>query len=89
MWETGIVEDLIIGKDVHCRGAVMRRVSNKGKGETLTRPLQKLVPLEVLSTEFQVTEMKEKSTREELGRRNARNELSRDIDEFPERGLPK
>eukprot|EP00794_Sanderia_malayensis_P017243 gene17243-biopygen14837 len=60
LWKTGLVEDLIIGKDGKCRGAVVRKVSSRGKLETLTRPLQKLVPLEISSHECEKTVGKQK-----------------------------
>ena len=42
----GIVEECIIGKDSHVRGAKVR-ISGKGKNETINRPLQRLFPLEI------------------------------------------
>ena len=45
-WKTGIVEELIIGKDGKVRGTKVRR-NGRGKFEILTRPLQRLFPLEI------------------------------------------
>ena len=45
-WKTGIVEETIIGKDGQVRGAKVRR-NGRGKFEILTRPLQRLFPLEI------------------------------------------
>ena len=46
----GIVEKLIFGKDGQVRGASVRLVG-KGKLQTLTRPLQKLCPLEITGSD--------------------------------------
>ena len=45
-WKTGIIEELILGKDGQVRGAKVRR-TGLGKFEVLTRPLQRLFPLEI------------------------------------------
>ena len=47
LWKTGIVKELIYGKDGQVRGAQIRKAG--GKYETLNRPLQKLFPLEISS----------------------------------------
>ena len=44
-WKVGIVEELIKGRDGEIRGAKVRK-SQRGKIEILSRPLQKLFPLE-------------------------------------------
>ena len=49
-WKIGIVEKLIFGKDGQVRGASVRLVG-KGKLQTLTRPLQKLYPLEITGSD--------------------------------------
>ena len=49
-WKLGKIEDLIPGKDGFIRG-VKVRTCGKGKYEFLNRPLQKLYPLEVSSSE--------------------------------------
>ena len=46
MWKTGIIEEVIKGKDGNIRGAKVRKIG-KGKPEILSRPLQKLFPLEI------------------------------------------
>ncbi len=45
-WKMGIVEELIVGKDGHTRGAKVR-MRGAGKPDYLNRPLQKLYPLEL------------------------------------------
>ena len=45
-WKMGLIEDLIRGKDGIVRGATVRLCS-KGKRELLSRPIQKLFPLEL------------------------------------------
>ena len=47
-WKTGIVDELIIGKDGEIRGAKVRK-AGKGKHEFIKRPVQKLIPLEIAS----------------------------------------
>ena len=49
MWKMGIVEEVIKGKDGYIRGAKVRKIG-KGKPEILNRPLQKLFPLEIVSS---------------------------------------
>ena len=46
MWKTGIVEEVIKGKDGNIRGAKVRKMG-RGRPEILNRPLQKLFPLEI------------------------------------------
>ena len=58
-WKLGKIEDLIPGKDGVIRG-VKVRTCGKGKYEFLNRPLQKLYPLEVSSSEIDLWE-KEKN----------------------------
>ena len=45
-WKIGVVESLVKGKDSIVRGAKVRVVS-KGKPTHLSRPVQKLYPLEI------------------------------------------
>ena len=45
-WKMGVIEELITGKDGQVRGAKVRKLG-RGKFEILTRPLQKLYPLEI------------------------------------------
>lgn len=45
-WKLGIVEKLVTGKDGQIRGARVRKATTRGKPEILSRPLQKLFPLE-------------------------------------------
>eukprot|EP00794_Sanderia_malayensis_P016738 gene16738-biopygen14130 len=50
LWKTGIVEALIKGTDGVVRGAKVRK-PGKGKPDVLNRPIQKLYPLEVESSQ--------------------------------------
>ncbi len=47
-WKTGRVDSLIVGKDGHVRGAELQTTSDEGKRSMITRPLQKMIPLEVV-----------------------------------------
>ena len=47
-WKMGLVEGLVIGRDGIVRGATVR-VITKGKPVRLSRPVQKLYPLEFRS----------------------------------------
>ena len=47
-WKTAIVEGLVVGRDEVVRGAKIR-VITKGKPTHMTRPVQKLYPLEIRS----------------------------------------
>lgn len=47
-WKMGIVEGLVTGRDGNVRGAHVR-VITKGKPVHLSRPVQKLYPLEIRS----------------------------------------
>ena len=44
-----IVEELIKGADSEIRRAKVRKAACKGKSEVLSRPIQKLLPLEIQS----------------------------------------
>ena len=50
-WKLGKVQDIHPGNDGLVRGATVEVISNKGKRTRLRRPLQKLYPLEVTTTE--------------------------------------
>eukprot|EP00794_Sanderia_malayensis_P015559 gene15559-biopygen13271 len=63
-WKVGIIEDLVKGKDGEIRGAKVRKVS-KGKVEVLSRPLQKLFPLEEGKPERVMERMNDENVREE------------------------
>ena len=52
-WKTGIVQDIIVGKDGVVRGASVRKMG-RGKPETLNRPLQKLFPLEIACRDHEI-----------------------------------
>ena len=45
-WKIGIVEELVVGKDGIVRGAKVKK-AGKGKPDFVSRPLQKLYPLEL------------------------------------------
>ena len=47
-WKLGVVESLVAGKDGIVRGAQVRFIT-KGKPVHLSRPVQKLLPLEIWS----------------------------------------
>ena len=47
-WRLGRVDSLVVGKDGHVRGAHLKTRSNEGRASSISRPLQKLVPLEIL-----------------------------------------
>ena len=45
-WKMAVVESLIVGKDKEVRRAIVR-VITKGKAVHLSRPVQKLLPIEI------------------------------------------
>ena len=47
-WRKGKVEKLVIGKDGKTRGAKLTMVSKSGQRTSAARPVQKLVPLEIV-----------------------------------------
>ena len=46
-WPMGIIEKCITGKDGVVRGAVVRRIGEKGVASVVNRPVQKLYPMEI------------------------------------------
>ena len=50
-WRTGRVESLISGRDGKVRGAKLRTIPQEGNRTSCTRPLQKLIPLEVVRSD--------------------------------------
>ena len=54
-WKLAVIEKLIVGKDGHTRGAVLRLPSKDGQRTTLQRPLQRIYPLEVASEDLTTT----------------------------------
>ena len=50
-WKLGRVQEVHPGNDGFARGATVEVISNKGKRIRIKRPLQKLYPLEVTTTE--------------------------------------
>ena len=59
LWKMGVIETLIVGQDGKIRGAAVRK-AGKGKSEVVTRPLQKLVPLEISEKKVSNAESLEK-----------------------------
>lgn len=56
-WRTGRVDSLIVGKDGYVRGAELRTISKEGKRTLITRPLQKIIPLEVSRDDTSCTDI--------------------------------
>ena len=48
-WRLGRVESLVVGKDNCVRGAKLSTMLNEGRRTTIRRPLQKIIPFEVVS----------------------------------------
>ena len=51
LWKLGLIEKMIIGRDGHTRGAIVRIKGGKGASALYRRPLQRLYPLEVKQKE--------------------------------------
>jgi hypothetical protein len=51
LWRLGKVEGLISGADGQTRGAVVKVLSRNGRSTTIKRPVQRLYPLEIRSTD--------------------------------------
>ena len=47
-WRIGLVESFVIGQDNYVRGAVLIVKSAEGRRTKISRPIQKLIPLEVV-----------------------------------------
>ncbi|XP_057297885.1 uncharacterized protein LOC130628870 [Hydractinia symbiolongicarpus] len=60
-WPLGKVTELIYGKDGFIRGAKIRVNTKKGLVSTITRPIQKLIPLEIANETENKVEKVEKS----------------------------
>ena len=58
-WRMGRVESLVLGDDKQIRGANLLTLSKEGKRTKMTRPLQKIIPLEVTETEDTETSVDE------------------------------
>ena len=94
LWKTGIVEDLIVGRDGVVRGATVCKIGRGGKHEVLNRPLQKLFPLEV-SNKVDRDDDKRESNEEGLDGEENVGKISGDSEvneektslERPERGM--
>ena len=72
LWKMGVIEELITGKDGKTRGATVRK-AGKGKSEFITRPLQKLVPLEISSSRDNDKEVRNAEIIEEKGEMRMEN----------------
>ena len=55
-WKKGVVNELIVGKDSEVRGAIIRVCGKKNKVHTLKRPIQRLIPLELLREDCEKNE---------------------------------
>ena len=55
-WRTGRIEELVCGNDGRVRGAKLVTTSKTGKRVNISRPVQKLIPLEVLREDAEVKE---------------------------------
>ena len=79
LWKMGVIETLIVGQDGKIRGAAVRK-AGKGKSEVITRPLQKLVPLEISEKKASNAENLEKGReRRKEGRKKLLNEEKIDV----------
>ena len=78
-WKTAIVEELIKGKDNVVRGAKIR-VITKGKPIRMSRPIQKLYPLEIRC---------ETERTENAGVGNAKEQLEQTVKETLKRNVPR
>ena len=55
LWRLGRVESLVVGKDDQVRGANLSTISKKFRHTKMSRPLQKIIPLEVSSDHTDVS----------------------------------
>ena len=60
-WRMGRVESLVVGRDNKVRGANLQTISKTFRRTKMTRPLQKLIPLEVASTKNELEEIRRTS----------------------------
>lgn len=75
-WKTANIEELVTGRDSVVRGAIVRK-SGKGKPEVLSRPLQRLIPVEIScrnNEKIEVDEVKECGEKGGLDREGAGKE---------------
>ena len=54
LWHIGRITEVLRGKDGNVLSAVVRTVNNNQKTVTRTRPIQKLISLEIMATEIEV-----------------------------------
>ena len=57
LWRLGRVESLVVGADDKVRGANLRTISKQFRRTKMSRPLQKIIPLEVSSADDETTEV--------------------------------
>ena len=82
-WKIAHIKSLIMGKDGQARGAILRVGTTKDRETILQRPLQKLYPLEVGSSDIEEEEAhddnaSERSTSDEVS--NEEEQTERDIE---------
>ena len=53
LWHIGRITEVLRGKDGNVRSAAVRTVNKNQKTVTLIRPIQKLIPLEIMATEVE------------------------------------
>ena len=53
-WYIGRITEVLRGKNGNVRSSVVITVNNNQKTMSLTRPIQKLIPLEIMATEIEV-----------------------------------
>ena len=73
-WKMAVVESLLVGKDKEVRGANVR-VITKGRATHLSRPVQKLFPVEIRTETYEISDVSKeritKSQRRDVPRRSA------------------
>ena len=57
LWRLGRVESLVVGADDKVCGANVRTISKQFRRTKMSRPLQKIIPLEVSSADDETTEL--------------------------------
>ena len=57
LWRLGRVESLVVGADKKVRGANLRTISKQFRQTKMSRPLQKIIPLEVSSAADETTDV--------------------------------
>ena len=65
IWKSAVVEELIVEKDKVVRGATVRKYG-RGKPERLTRPLQRLYPLEITAKDSMSTVARKECSQKDI-----------------------